>query len=207
MTIEIVRKPPTNKNFYERFTVELPGVHSIEDKICMARQCKYHLLFNEGIPAAGLTHLYIELLDCDGHPKASTAKQIAVPDSAPKLSGLRALVVDDEADQRELLAAALSLKEAEVRTAGGITEAMEIITAWRPEIVIADIAMPEGGGYELLQRMRSKEIKTPVIAITAYAGDEDRLRALAAGFRMHLPKPIELYELLVSIASLTGKLT
>ena len=139
--------------------------------------------------------------------KAPTNHQVDVPDSAPKLSGLRALVVDDEADQRELLAAALSLKEAEVRTASDITEAMEIMTAWRPEIVVADIAMPDGGGYELIRRMHGQGIKTPVIAITAYARDEDRLRALAAGFRMHLPKPIELYELLVSIASLTGRLT
>jgi CheY-like chemotaxis protein len=84
---------------------------------------------------------------------------------------------------------------------------MEIMTAWRPEIVVADIAMPDGGGYELIRRMHGQGIKTPVIAITAYARDEDRLRALAAGFRMHLPKPIELYELLVSIASLTGRLT
>jgi signal transduction histidine kinase/DNA-binding response OmpR family regulator len=138
--------------------------------------------------------------------KAPMNHQVDVPDSAPKLSGLRALVVDDEADQRELLAAALSLKEADVRTAGDITEAMEIMTAWSPEIVVADIAMPDGGGYELIRRMRSEGIKTPTIAITAYARDEDRLRALAAGFRLHLPKPIELYELLVSIASLTGRL-
>jgi len=142
----------------------------------------------------------------DAHPKAATAHQTEAPDSAPKLSGLRVLVVDDEADQRELLAATLSLKEAEVRTAGGVAEAMEIVIAWLPEIVIADIAMPEGGGYELIRRMQSEGIKTPVIAITAYAGDEDRLRALAAGFRMHLPKPVELYELLMSIASLTGRL-
>jgi CheY-like chemotaxis protein len=55
--------------------------------------------------------------------------------------------------------------------------------------------------------MRSEGIKTPAIAITAYAGDEDRLRALTAGFRIHLPKPVELYELVVSIASLTGRMT
>ncbi|HZF38464.1 MAG TPA: ATP-binding protein, partial [Blastocatellia bacterium] len=138
---------------------------------------------------------------------AATNHQISVPDSAPKLSGLRALVVDDESDQRELLAAVLSMKEAEVRTAGGIAEAMRIVTAWRPEIVIADIAMPGGGGYELIRRMRSEGIKAPAIAITAYAGDEDRLRALASGFQMHMPKPVELYELVVSIASLTERLT
>ena len=67
--------------------------------------------------------------------------------------------------------------------------------------------MPDGGGYELIRRMRDGWIKTPAIAITAHASDEDRLRALAAGFQMHLPKPIEPYELMVSIASLTGRLT
>jgi signal transduction histidine kinase/response regulator RpfG family c-di-GMP phosphodiesterase len=146
-------------------------------------------------------------LSYEAYPTAATNHNLSRPELAPKLSGLRALVVDDESDQRELLAAVLSMKEAEVRTAGGIAEAMRIVTAWRPEIVVADIAMPGGGGYELLRRMRSEGIKAPAIAITAYAGDEDRLRALAAGFQMHLPKPVELYELVVSIASLTGRLT
>jgi hypothetical protein len=132
--------------------------------------------------------------------------QIAAADSAPKLSGVRALVVDDESDARELLATVLSMKEAEVRTAGGIAEAMRIITAWSPEIVIADIAMPGGGGYELIRRLRIQGIKAPAIAITAYAGDEDRRRALDAGFQTHMPKPVELYDLVVSIAGLTGRL-
>ncbi len=140
-------------------------------------------------------------------PAPATSPETAMPESAPKLSGVRALVVDDEADARELLSAVLHMKEAEVRTAGGVTEAMRIMTAWRPEIVIADIAMPDGGGYELIRRMRSEGIKAPAIAITAYAGDENRLRALAAGFQMHMPKPVELYELVVSIARLTGRLT
>jgi signal transduction histidine kinase/DNA-binding response OmpR family regulator len=138
---------------------------------------------------------------------AVTSSEIGISDSELKLSGLRALVVDDQADERDMLAAALSMKEAEVRTAGNITEAMRIVTAWRPEIVISDIAMPEGGGYELIRRMRSAGIKAPAIAITAYASDEDRLHALAAGFQMHLPKPAEIYELVLSIASLTGRLT
>jgi CheY-like chemotaxis protein len=138
---------------------------------------------------------------------SATRSEITMSDSAPKLSGLRALVVDDQADERDLLAAALSIQEAEVRTAGDINEAMRIVTAWRPEIVISDIAMPDGGGYELVRRMRSAGIKAPAIAITAYASDEDRIRAFAAGFQIHLPKPAELYELVMSIASLTGRLT
>jgi CheY-like chemotaxis protein len=138
---------------------------------------------------------------------AVTSSEIGMSDPELKLSGLRALVVDDQADERDMLAAALSMIEAEVRTASNITEAMKIATAWRPEIVISDIAMPEGGGYELIRRMRSVGIKAPAIAITAYASDEDRLRALAAGFQMHLPKPAEICELVLSIASLTGRLT
>jgi CheY-like chemotaxis protein len=140
-------------------------------------------------------------------PAGATSHKIARLDSAPKLSGLRVLVVDDEADARELLAAALSMKEAEVRTVGDMTEAMKIMTNWRPEIVISDIAMPNGGGYELIRRMRSEGINAPAIATTAYAGAEDRLRALAAGFLMHMPKPVDPYELIVSIASLTGRWT
>jgi hypothetical protein len=143
----------------------------------------------------------------DATPLAAMNHQIAAADSAPKLSGVRALVVDDEADARELLATILSMKEAEVRTAGGIAEALKIIAIWRPEIVVADIAMPGGGGYELIRRLRREGIKAPAIAITAYAGDDDRLRALAAGFQLHMPKPVELYELIMSIASLTGRLT
>jgi signal transduction histidine kinase/DNA-binding response OmpR family regulator len=143
----------------------------------------------------------------DHLPLAAMNHQIAAADSAPKLSGVRVMVVDDEADSRELLATVLSMKEAEVRTAGGIAEALKLIAVWRPEIVIADIAMPGGGGYELIRRLRSEGIKAPAIAITAYAGDDDRLRALSVGFQMHMPKPIELYELVMSIASLTGRLT
>jgi signal transduction histidine kinase/DNA-binding response OmpR family regulator len=138
-------------------------------------------------------------------PAGATSHKVSRLDSAPKLSGLRVLVVDDEADARELLDTILSQKEAEVRTAGGMTEAMKIMTDWSPEIVISDIAMPDGGGYELIRRMRSEGIKTPAIATTAYAGDEDRINALAAGFHMHVPKPVDPYELIVSIASLTGR--
>jgi signal transduction histidine kinase/DNA-binding response OmpR family regulator len=129
------------------------------------------------------------------------------PRSAPKLSGLRALVVDDEADQREFMAAVLSMREAEVRTVAGVAEAMYVMTAWRPEIVVVDIAMPDGDGYELIRRMRGEGIKALAIALTARAGAEDRLRALAAGFQMHLAKPVEPYELVVSIAGLTGRTT
>jgi signal transduction histidine kinase len=138
-------------------------------------------------------------------PPAATIDEIALPNSAPILSGLRALVVDDQHDARDLLAAILSMKEAEVRTAGGVAEAMQILNAWRPEILISDIAMPEGGGYELIHRVRSAGNKIPAIALTAHASDEERIQALAAGFQLHLAKPVEPYELMVSVASLISR--
>ncbi|HEX2488733.1 MAG TPA: response regulator [Blastocatellia bacterium] len=146
-------------------------------------------------------------ISSEATPTTSESPQFAMPESAPKLSGLRALVVDDEADSRDLMATILRMKEADVQTAENVAEAMRIITDWTPDIVISDIAMPGGGGYELLRRLRKRGNNAPAIAITAHAGDEARLRALAAGFQMHLPKPVEPFELIVSIASLTRRLT
>ena len=148
-----------------------------------------------------------DVISSEATPMAAASPELVMPESAPKLSGLRALVVDDEADARDLMATILRMKEAEVQTAENIAEAMRIITDWTPDIVISDIAMPGGGGYELIRRLRSGGNKAPAIAITAHAGDEARLRALAAGFQMHLPKPVEPFELVVSIASLTRRLT
>jgi signal transduction histidine kinase/DNA-binding response OmpR family regulator len=142
---------------------------------------------------------------------SSSNQSIAVSPNTPKLTGLRVLVVDDQPDTRELIAAILHLSEAEVKTAGNISEAMETFIAWQPEIVISDIAMPDGDGYQLVRRLRQHErttgYKVPTIALTAHAGTEDRIRALAAGFQLYLSKPVEPDELVVSIASLMGKLT
>jgi signal transduction histidine kinase/response regulator RpfG family c-di-GMP phosphodiesterase len=143
---------------------------------------------------------------------ATSANQaITVSPNAPKLTGLRVLVVDDQSDTRELLTAILYFSEAEVKTARNIEEAMECFFAWQPEIVISDIAMPDGDGYELIRRLkkheRSSGVKVPTIALTAHAGTEDRIRALAAGFQLYLSKPVEPDELVVSVASLLGKLT
>jgi CheY-like chemotaxis protein len=146
-------------------------------------------------------------ISSEATPTPPASSEIDMPESAPKLSGLRALVVDDEADARDLMATILRMKEADVQTAENVAEAMRIINDWTPDIVISDIAMPGGGGYELIRRLRKGGNKAPAIAITAHAGDEARLRALAAGFQMHLPKPVEPFELIVSIASLTRRLT
>jgi CheY-like chemotaxis protein len=127
----------------------------------------------------------------------------------PSLVGIRALFVDDEADAREIITMLLAGCGAEVRTASSAPEAMSACDEWRPEILIADIGMPGEDGYTLIKKLRALEKlrggHIPAIALTAYARQEDRLRALSAGYERHVPKPIEPNELLAAVASLANR--
>ena len=138
------------------------------------------------------------------------ASVISLSDSSPRLTGLRVLVVDDEADSRELLATVLTQCEAEARLASSVDEALLTVTNWQPEVLVSDINMPVRDGFSLIEQVRGLEGEEvsgiPAIALTACAGAEDRIRALAAGFQMHIAKPIDPDELVVTIASLTGRL-
>lgn len=134
-------------------------------------------------------------------------------DCPPQLEGLRVLIVDDDPDAREVIAAILSKCEAEVKTAASTREALFWFreeAVWKPELLISDIEMPEADGFTLIRQVRTQEkpgTRMPAIALTAYARAEDRMRSLAAGFQMHLPKPVEPAELLTVVASLAGRLT
>ena len=116
------------------------------------------------------------------------------------------LVVDDEADTRELLRVGIGQCGAKVVTASSAREAIGIIEEERPNLLISDIGMPDEDGYELIRKVRALPArrggKTPAIALTAYARTEDRLRALRAGYQMHISKPAELAELVTVMASL-----
>ncbi|MEG3845031.1 ATP-binding protein, partial [Microcoleus sp. herbarium14] len=123
------------------------------------------------------------------------------------LLGAKILVVDDEVDSREFMIFVLADSGAVVRAASSAAEAFELASEFVPDVLVSDIGMPEEDGYSLLLRLRS--LKTPsgenlrAIALTAYARDEDRDRALKAGFDRHLAKPV-LPDLLVeAIVSLT----
>jgi PAS domain S-box-containing protein len=126
-----------------------------------------------------------------------------------KLDGLRVLVVDDEPDTRELLRAVLGQCGAEVTAVGSASEALSAIEASPPDLLISDIGMPEQDGYDLIRQVRGlpKERggRVPAIALTAYARADDRLQALRAGYQMHVPKPVEMAELVAVAASLTGR--
>jgi CheY-like chemotaxis protein/two-component sensor histidine kinase len=139
------------------------------------------------------------------HPSASTSF-ISI-DAAPDLRGLKALVVDDEQDARDLVKEVLELCGAEVKTRGSAAEAFEALQAGGFDILISDIGMPDQDGYALMEKVRSLPGASgiPAVALTAYARVEDRVRALKAGFQTHLPKPIEPIELAAVVASLTGR--
>lgn len=128
----------------------------------------------------------------------------------PSLKGLRILVVDDEVDAREIVSAILVQAGAEVATAPGVQQAIDLIDRWAPDVLISDIGMPNQDGYELIRRVRAlpadKPRTIPAIALTAFARKQDRLRVLSAGYQMHVPKPIEPIELATVVASVTKRL-
>jgi hypothetical protein len=98
---------------------------------------------------------------------------------------------------------------AAVITAASTREALDVLERWRPDALVSDIAMPDQDGYELIGQLRSRVPERggniPAVALTAYARAEDRLRVLAAGFQMHVPKPAEPDELVAAVASLTRR--
>jgi len=129
----------------------------------------------------------------------------------PSLDGLRVLVVDDEADARDLLVIRLQQYGAEVIAAASVDAAMEALSQpeSRPDAIVSDIAMPGEDGYSLIRRVRSLEIeeikRIPAIALTAYSRTKDRTQALSAGFQMHVPKPVNAAELAHAIVSIIGR--
>jgi PAS domain S-box-containing protein len=131
-------------------------------------------------------------------------------DCPPGVEGVRVLVVDDEADVREVVATMLERCGVRVSLAASVPEALDVLRRERPDVLISDIGMPEEDGYALIRKVRALPVESggrvPALAMTAYARMEDRTRALLAGYQMHLPKPIEPTELLVVVATLAGRL-
>ena len=125
------------------------------------------------------------------------------------LSGLRVLVVDDERDTRELVAAVLTTCGSEVVSVGSATEALDQMERQRFDLLISDIGMPEMNGYDLIGRIRQLAEehggRTPAVALTAYAGIDGRKRALAAGYEIHIPKPFVAAELISAAIFLTER--
>ena len=125
------------------------------------------------------------------------------------LHGLRILVVDDEPDSRELVAAILKRSGGEVRCSQSAADALRAFKEWQPDLLVSDLAMPNEDGFALLKKVRKLKSKRareiPAVALSAYASDEDRALSLAKGFQMHLTKPIEPDNLVTSVAEVAGR--
>ena len=142
----------------------------------------------------------------DAAERISPSHEGAVRSGAPALKGVKILVVDDDADARELLSMILEHAGAETATAGCVDEALAVLERFKPDVLVSDIGMPEHDGYCLIRKIRAGEGNgmsgIPAVALTAFARDEDRSQALESGFQAHLAKPIEPGELTAIIARL-----
>ena len=142
------------------------------------------------------------------HNGAATASGSA--SVMPSLKGLRVLVVDDEADTRDVVTAILEKAGAQPAGVASAAAAIELIPHWRPQVLVSDIGMPEEDGYTLIRKVRAlgKECggEIPAVALTAFARTNDRLKVLSSGYQMHVPKPVEPMELVTVIASLVKRL-
>lgn len=129
------------------------------------------------------------------------------PLAAPLLSGLRVLLVEDEADARELLSLTLRVSGANVQAVDSVRDAVSQFPSFKPHVLLSDIGLPVESGYDLINLVRAMPAdlgKTPAIALTAFATEKDRQRALNSGFQVHLSKPVEPQMLIETIEKLVN---
>jgi CheY-like chemotaxis protein len=142
------------------------------------------------------------------HPVSNFAAQGSLPLSL-RVDGIRVVVLDDQPEARALVARVLQDNGATVWVAETANEALALVESKQPDALVSDIGMPGEDGYSLIKRVRALPAdrggNTPAIALTAYARAEDRMKAVLAGFQMHVSKPVEGAELLAMVASITRR--
>ncbi|HLO00101.1 MAG TPA: PAS domain S-box protein [Pyrinomonadaceae bacterium] len=175
----------------------------------------------------------VEIADEVADASAIVARNAAGLRAARPLAGIRVLLVEDDDDSRNLLSLILERHGAEVVAASSSIEALDSFLQRAPNIVISDIGMTEGDGYELIRKLRSLPVQgslipaltsetdagslesepisesrlpalIPAIALTGYATSKDRERALAAGYQLHIAKPVEPEDLITAIVQLVA---
>ena len=168
--------------------------------------------YSDGIGRGATMVLNLPIAISDRRPVTESADGQTAAAAAPRetewvnLGGLKVLVVDDEDDCRELLQRLLENAGASVVACTSASEALRRIAGDDFGLIVSDIGMPNEDGYSLIHKVRAalagRCLDVPAVALTAYARKEDRVAALAAGYQIHVPKPIEPAELLASIARL-----
>jgi len=140
-------------------------------------------------------------------PLRADRRQAASDDR--RLGDLRILIVDDDPGTRDAVAELLSQRGARVMVAASAEEAMAAVQKFEPEVLVCDIAMPGEDGYTFIRRLRAlpptRGGGTPALALTALAGEDDYRRALAAGFQLHLTKPVDLDRLIEAIGAVRAR--
>ncbi|HKG21986.1 MAG TPA: PAS domain S-box protein [Blastocatellia bacterium] len=122
------------------------------------------------------------------------------------LEGVKVLIVDDEQESLLLLSAVLTQSGAYIKAASSAEEGFAQVKEWRPDVIVSDIGMPGEDGYSFMKRVRAwtreRGAWIPAVALTAYARADDRMKALASGYQIHVPKPVEPAELITVLVSL-----
>jgi signal transduction histidine kinase len=141
---------------------------------------------------------------------AATTPAVFLPVFREPVAGLRVVMVDDDRDTVDMVETYLGAQGVEVLNAASAAEALAVVRRSRPDVLIADIGMPGEDGYALVRQLRALPSAeggvTPAIALTAYAREEDRLRALVAGFQAHVAKPVSLPDLSALVGALGTRL-
>ncbi len=141
--------------------------------------------------------------------RSQSTPAVSDEDALPPLVGLRVLLVDDEEDTLEMLRVFVRRAGAEVTAAPTAAAALDALERVRPDVIVADIGMPGVDGYEFVRRLRAlgaeRGGQTPAVALTAYAAEADRVRALRTGFQGHLAKPVDPAALIDTLVDLAGR--
>ena len=160
-----------------------------------------------GVGLGSTFSLKLPLIPADA--PAQSEEEAATPSHGSSvrrsLGGVHVLVVDDSADSRDLIMHLLEQAGATVSTADCAADALDMIDALPPDVLVSDVGMPHQDGYDLIRSLRSRASRAaaiPAVAVTAYARPEDRARALAAGFQDHTAKPIHAPDLIGKVERL-----
>jgi CheY-like chemotaxis protein len=137
-------------------------------------------------------------------PNAAVDARVDRLDEIPRLDGLSVLVVEDEEDTRSLIEYVLHSQGANVTTSPSVADALEKMRA-SPDVIISDIGLPEVDGYSFMRKVREINSQTPAVALTAYARREDIENAVAAGYDLHIAKPIEPERLILAVDQLVRR--
>jgi PAS domain S-box-containing protein len=162
----------------------------------------------EGRGATFIVRLPLLLVESDDAREVATEAGDEHANALPDLHGVHVLVVDDEADARELVRKVLEGQRARVTTSTSAEDALAILHGSTPDVVVSDIGMPGIDGYQLMRTLRAQEPgnrRVPALALTAFARPDDRKRAMLAGYQAHLAKPFDIAELVLVVAGLADR--